>query len=116
MGGYDAVDEEVLELPYRLQFGPQALIQLPKDVFVLPGQECICCVSRPCLRAFRRTAAFPSGVFGPVLLRALRRFASAFLALVMCSFLSSAKTPSGRLYSRRSHFQGAKRWADQGPV
>jgi hypothetical protein len=35
-----------------------------------------------------------------VLLRALRRFASAFLALVMCSFLSLAKTPSGRLLAK----------------
>jgi hypothetical protein len=30
----------------------------------------------PCLRAFRRDRCFPSSVFGPVLLRALRRFAS----------------------------------------
>ena len=36
-------DEEVLEFPYRLQLGPQALIQLPKDVFVLPGQEDLPC-------------------------------------------------------------------------
>jgi hypothetical protein len=39
---------------------------------------------RPCLRALWRTAAFPSGVFGPVLLRALRRLARACLSLVIC--------------------------------
>ena len=40
---------------------------------------------RPCLRPWWRTAAFPSGVFGPVLFEALRRLACACLSLVMVS-------------------------------
>jgi hypothetical protein len=35
--------------------------------------------------ALWRTAAFPSGVFGPVLFEALRRLASTCLSLVMVS-------------------------------
>jgi hypothetical protein len=45
-----------------------------------PGRT-ISSQSSPCLSALRRTAAFPSGVLGPVLLRAFWRFAAAFLAL-----------------------------------
>jgi hypothetical protein len=44
--------------------------------------------SSPCLSALRRTAAFPSGVLGPVLLRAFWRFAAAFLALVIRAYPS----------------------------
>src|SRR5215210_3377227 len=51
-----------------------------------PGKR-ISFESRPCLRAFMRTAAFPSGVLGPVLLRAFWRLALACLSLVMYSTL-----------------------------
>src|SRR5215204_1190406 len=49
---------------------------------------------RPCLRAFRRTASFPSGVLGPVLFRAFRLLDWAFFSLVIISTFRNVRVDS----------------------
>jgi hypothetical protein len=80
--GGDALHKWGLRLIHWLQLDPQTFSELSQGRLALPGR--ISFERSPCLRAFKLTAVHRSGVLDPVLLRALRPLASAFLALVGC--------------------------------
>jgi hypothetical protein len=111
----DPVHEEVSHLTYGLQLSPQSGARpAPSGCPVLPREEHLP-REETVLERVEANGGLASAVLGPVCLRAFRRFASAFLALVTHSSLRFVMTASSGLYSERSPFQAARRCARRDP-